>query len=138
MKSGINVQNVDYKAATVYLAIHMKPKEIEDEGLEEVIPKRRRMKGRKPGMAGSGMTRRKVLEKNEEKDEGNKIDEDEEDDVDEDEEDNEKEKPSFKDNKVKDEEKFWLPASREPTEKEKRMILGKVIEIAIVKIMENQ
>ena len=48
-KSGVNLQNIDYRTATILVATSLTPAQIRKIGLQDVIPKRKYKKGSKPG-----------------------------------------------------------------------------------------
>ena len=56
VESDVRIENVNYGAAILYLAVNMTPAEIAKEGLENVVNTRKRNRGRKPGLRGSEST----------------------------------------------------------------------------------
>ena len=48
LESDMKVDNVDYKAASLYLALTVSKEELEKDGLQQWVPRRTTIKGRKP------------------------------------------------------------------------------------------
>ena len=67
MESELIVENIDYKAATVYLATVCNRGDIRDAKLNRVVPYRRYRHGKKPGLSNPEITRRNLSKAGKEK-----------------------------------------------------------------------
>ena len=127
--SSLQVDNVDYRKASLYLALTVPQEEIESEGLTNLVPKRKVNRGRKPSIRTSIMSG--PLPREDRRDKGLDVEWDREEEL---------EVGSRQDPEppktAKDPAKNWTFPGEVPPES-RRKLLGKVIEVAIRTTFSN-